>query len=126
PPTKEVTVPLIGVPQTSAPGAIPEIGVTAGYPSYPASVYRDLVLAAGPTLYWRVDEVDGQDTAKDFSGNGNGGTYVASPLRSQPGGLLNDPDTSVLLDGSTQYISSSYAPFVNGSQLTFEGLAYRN
>lgn len=61
-------------------------------------------------LYWNLQESSGT-VASDNSGNSRNGTYQASPMLGEDGPW--DQATGVSLNGSTQYISSSYNPFVN-------------
>jgi hypothetical protein len=116
-----------GVPSFLAPpGADPSVSRVEARPVLvPSTAYSRAIRDLGPSLYWRLDDSEGS-TALDASGNGNHGTYVGGPTQGVDGGLLNDPDTAVLLDGSTEYISSDYSPFVIGSARTFVVLARRN
>ena len=66
--------------------------------------YRDTVLALSPVAYWELQESSGAQ-ASDSSGNGHHGTYVGSPALAQsdvPAGMVGD--TSILLNGSSQYV----------------------
>jgi len=75
---------------TGTPGAV---HVTYG-------TYEQTILADGPTAYYRFDESSGT-TANDSSGNGYSGTYAGSGvIYDQPGALIGDADTAVLLDGA--------------------------
>lgn len=88
--------------------------------------YDQVVLADGPSLFWPSITTT---TATDASGNGRNGTIAGSPTTTvaspvtEPSG---DTDTGLDLDGSNDYISSSYNPFTNGTARTFEGWAWRD
>jgi len=65
----------------------------------PYNNYRAAVLADGPDVYYRLDESSGT-TATDSSGNAYNGTYASSGVTySEPGALVGNTDTAVLLDG---------------------------
>lgn len=67
------------------------------------SAYSDLVLAASPVGYWRLGEASGTNAA-DATG-GTDGTYVGSPTLGEASLTTGDANTSVLFNGSTQYVS---------------------
>jgi RHS repeat-associated protein len=86
-----------------------------------------LIKNDAPSLYWRLGESSGTTAADSSTGN-HPGTYVGSPsLHQMPGAFGGQfwDDGAVGLNGSSQYISSSYSPFVNGTNRTFEGWAKR-
>ena len=94
---------------TPAPLAKLEIGQqenitweTAGLYA-PANYYPGAIEASGPLAYYRLDEASGS-TAADSSGNGLNASYVGGVQFSQRGALLDDPDTSVILNGSAGYV----------------------
>ncbi len=60
--------------------------------------YSSVVLAKGPVGYWRLGEAWGPDAA-DASGNGYDGKYFGNPTFGQAGGIANDPDTAIGLNG---------------------------
>lgn len=62
--------------------------------------YRDVVLAALPALYWRLDETSGTNVA-DSSGNGRVGTYTNSPTLNATTLLPNDYDASAAFPQAT-------------------------
>ena len=66
--------------------------------------YWEAVLADNPVAYWRFEETDGT-TAFDSSGNGLHGTYVGGVTLGIPGVLDDEPNQSIVLDGSTGYIN---------------------
>jgi hypothetical protein len=74
--------------------------------------YRQAVLATNPVGYWRLGEASGT-VAVDQMG-ANNGTYVGAPTLGVAGLLTGDADTAVLLDGSTQYISTPGPVIVGG------------
>jgi hypothetical protein len=69
------------------------------------SAYSQLVLADRPVGYWRLNETSGT-TAADSSGNGHDGTYNGGFTLNQAGALLDDSSPSVLLNGTTGYLST--------------------
>ena len=62
-----------------------------------SAVYAREVLADGPVLYWRVNEMTGI-TALDASGSGNDGTYKGGVQLARPGAIAGDPDTAAGFD----------------------------
>lgn len=91
------------------------------------SGYAAAVLAAGPSLYWRLGEPVGAATAQDASGNGNTGSYGVGVTLGQTGALTGDSDTAAAFDNTTQALvaAAAYQPFAAGSSRTFMGWAYR-
>jgi Concanavalin A-like lectin/glucanases superfamily len=104
--------------------------------------YRDEVMADSPALYWRLGETSGT-IANDETANNRDGTYTGvyelatsayghseisagEPQIGEPGaGLVEgDPDHAAYatVGGGGMQIQSSYNPFVNGTQRTFECL----
>ena len=77
------------------------------------SVYSSVILADQPSGFWQLGETAGT-TAVDSSGNGLNGTYTGGFTLGKPGGVANDPHTSVGFDGST-----SYADMGNPASLTY-------
>ena len=73
------------------------------------SLYQNVVLADSPILYYRFDEASGATSAVDLSGNGNTGTYQNSPTLGVPGSgaLVDDLDTAAILNGTSQYVSTT-------------------
>src|SRR6185295_442818 len=63
----------------------------------------DMVLSDSPVSYWRLGEASGS-TAADERG-ANGGTYVGSPTLGAAGALAGDPNTAVVVNGSSQYVN---------------------
>jgi hypothetical protein len=64
----------------------------------PASAYADLVLAATPTAYWRLDEKEGT-AAADRTGNGHGATYSGGVSLRRAGVPIGD-GAAAQLNGS--------------------------
>ncbi|HEX5591491.1 MAG TPA: LamG domain-containing protein, partial [Candidatus Limnocylindrales bacterium] len=64
--------------------------------------YLDAVLADNPLAYWRLGEASGT-LADDAVGSANG-TYTGGFTLGQPGALTGDPNTAVLLNGTTGYV----------------------
>jgi len=100
-------------------------GVTAyQYQWRDCTSYSATILADHPTGYWRLDETanpDGAPTAvADDSGNGNGGSYYASPTFGATGVLAGDPDTAVALNGSSQYATLGGSYPTGRSAVTLE------
>lgn len=95
--------------------------------------YSDVIRADSPSLYWRLGEgAQGWDSLsgipiRDASGNGRNGT-VANTVYSLPGALwgAQQPDFNgsalIQADG---WITSSYIPFLQNSQRTYECWMYR-
>lgn len=67
------------------------------------SAYSIDVLADSPLAYYKFNEISGT-TAIDSSGNSNDGTYIGGFTLAQAG-LLPTGDSSVLLDGTSGYIT---------------------
>lgn len=78
--------------------------ISVGPPS--TAAYPDAVTADNPVLYWRLDDTSGS-VAADSSGNNNTGIYQGSPTLNQPGAVRTDRDSAVVLNGSSQYVTSS-------------------
>jgi len=66
--------------------------------------YFDEVIADAPVGYWRLNEADGS-VMSDATSNGLQGTYFGGVSLQQPGGLLQDPNKGVSLDGVSGYMS---------------------
>jgi hypothetical protein len=91
--------------------------------------YKVKALAHSPKLLWLLNEPAGSGTVADSSGNGLTGTPGAGVTLGQPGGMIGDPATAALFNNalpSTSRITSTYKPYVVGSQRTFVFWAYRN
>ncbi len=86
---------------------------------------ENVLLALGPSLYWRLGTVDG---LLDKSGNGRNGTAVGGPtIGGVPGPVApRDDDGATAFNGSTQFVTSAYNPFTVGSVRTFMAWAYRD
>lgn len=65
--------------------------------------YANVVLADQPAAYYRLDDTG--SVAKDTSGHNYTATLHGGIATSQPGAMTYDPDTAMLLDGSTGYLS---------------------
>jgi hypothetical protein len=89
----------------------------------PISGYSSAVLADSPVAYWRLGESSGTNAA-DASGAGRAGTYVGTPSFGLQGALSGDANTSVGLNGSSQYVEVPYSSALNPSQFTVEAWAY--
>jgi hypothetical protein len=68
-----------------------------------ASVYANVVLADNPASYWRLGETGSSGTAGAAAGAPTG-NYVNSPIIGV-GGAVGDLNTSVVLDGSNDFIN---------------------
>lgn len=89
--------------------------------------YKDAVINANPSLYWRLGDLVGSATVADSSGNGHIGTNGTGVTLGEPGALSGDSTTSALFNNTSgSQITSSYSPFIVGSKLTFMGWAYRS
>ena len=74
--------------------------------------YAALVLADGPTAYWRLNETTGE-TLTDFAGGLNGAYNLASVERGMAGPYGIDPDTATLFKQSGVAASVPYTPTLN-------------
>jgi hypothetical protein len=90
--------------------------VTAGAPSYFSLVTSDPTLLA----YWRLGETSGT-TATDVTGAHNG-TYVSQPALGSVGAIVNDPDTSVTFNGTSQRVKLPSLP--SAQDFSIEGWTY--
>jgi PKD repeat protein len=72
----------------------------------PADAYGAAVVADEPSLFWRLGESGGQDSAADLSGNGNTGSYRGDVPRGQAGVPLVGVtgNTAVDLDNRFGYV----------------------
>jgi glucose/arabinose dehydrogenase len=72
--------------------------------------YRGTVLADTPISYWRLGETSGTSALDEVGANP--GTYVGGPTLGVGGALSGDANTSVALNGTSQYVSvPSSTPF---------------
>ena len=67
------------------------------------SDYPSLVLADGPTGYWRLNESALTPKLVDATGGLHGGTFTGGVTLQQAGALVGSADHSVLLDGATGF-----------------------
>jgi hypothetical protein len=83
------------------------------------SSYRALVMSDEPAAYWRLGESSGT-TAVDETGTSNG-TYLGGFTLGATGGLANDPNPAVDLNGTSGRITVPSVPALNlTSQVTIE------
>jgi hypothetical protein len=75
--------------------------------------YVHAVLADGPVGYWRLGEDIGT-IAHDSSGNGLDGIYQGNVTYGRPGAIVGDPDTAIVLDGSTAFVRIPSSPRIDG------------
>lgn len=102
------------------PTVLPKAFLLSGRPL----TLRDYILWLGPSLYWPLDATYG---ATDQSGNGRNGTGQGGVSIGGATALTPIPgDAATNFDGSNDYISSTYDPFVVGSKRTFLGIASRD
>jgi len=66
--------------------------------------YAQTILNDAPIGYWRLDETGGT-VAHDLSPSGYNGSINGGVTLNQAGALYNDPDMSMLFNGSTGYIT---------------------
>lgn len=85
-----------------------------------ARTYADEVIADAASGYWRLNEASG--TAAAAGAGASAGTYVATPTFSQ-GGALNTAETSVLLNGTSQYVNIGNV-YNNTGNYTYEAWVY--
>lgn len=76
--------------------------------------YAQSVMRDQPLRYYRLSETNGT-TAVDAMGNANG-TFQGGVTLGQTGLIKGDPNTAVLLDGSTGYLSMPTSGLPSGSQ----------
>ena len=79
--------------------------VTPGYLPAPTT-YSAAILALTPSVYYRMDEATGT-TTNDISGNSHNGTLSGTVTLTEPGAIAGDPDTSMLFDGASGYLTIS-------------------
>jgi hypothetical protein len=85
--------------------------------------YQTTVLGDSPSLYWRL----GTSGTTDLSGNGRNGTAQGGvTIGGATGAIAGDADAATDFDGSSDYVSSTYKPFINSTTRTFEGWAWRD
>ncbi|MFB4351389.1 LamG-like jellyroll fold domain-containing protein, partial [Microbacterium sp. CR_7] len=82
----------------------------------PSDAYGAAVVAASPTLYWRLAETSGT-VAQDSSGAGQRGTFVGAHTKGQVGALHGNANTAVTFGGG-QLIGQT--PFVNPTTYSTE------
>jgi concanavalin A-like lectin/glucanase superfamily protein/chitobiase/beta-hexosaminidase-like protein/calcineurin-like phosphoesterase family protein len=86
-------------------------------PPPPNGSYRDAVMSQASLLsYWRLGEASGT-AAADAKGNRTG-TYSGGVTLGAPGAIVNDPDTSATLNGSTGKVSLPSLPSVTDFSIT--------
>lgn len=79
--------------------------------------FKRAIIALGPSLYWALDDEDG---VTDLSGNGRDGTAHGGITIGGAAGLTAiDGDSATNFDGSDDYLTSIYNPFVDGSPRTY-------
>jgi Concanavalin A-like lectin/glucanases superfamily len=74
--------------------------------------YLDTVKDSSAIDFWRLGESSNANPAADSVGS-NPGSYVSSPAVGQTGALAGDADTSVTLNGSSQYVNVPYNASLN-------------
>jgi hypothetical protein len=107
-----------GPPEEAAPADAATLDAPADR-STPA--YRSAVLADLPLAYWRMGISSGTDVP-DETGTSNVLTLHACAL-GEPGGIANDPDTSVRFNGTNAYATAKDArpfDFPTGHPFTLE------
>jgi hypothetical protein len=88
-------------PPTAEGGALRSQDVrTEGAPA--TGSYVQNVLQDAPLAYWRLGEASG--TVADDAIGTNDGTYSGGYTLNQSGALVGDPNTAVLLNGTTGYV----------------------
>lgn len=79
------------------------------------SLYSSTVLADTPLRYYRLDDTSGT-TVTDSSGNGQNGTITGGVTLSKTGLIANDPDFSMLFDGTSGTINCPTTGLPTGAQ----------
>lgn len=88
------------------------------------SVYSDLILSQGPSLYWPLD---GGSGATDQSGNGRNGTGAGGiTIGGYSGSPIARETSATDFTGDDDRITSTYNPFSNAAARSFSGWAYRD
>jgi hypothetical protein len=90
--------------------------VTVGAPSY----YSLVTSGPGLLAYWRLGEASGT-AAADVTGTYNG-TYVNKPTLGSAGAIVNDPDTAVTFNGTSQRVNLPSLP--SAQNFSIEGWTY--
>lgn len=93
-------------------------GRTINVPPTPTDAYGASVVQDDPTLYWRLNEASGNNTAADANGMGVDGTYRTTVTR----GVASDvvaSDAAAGFNGSDSLVSSN-ASFVNPTVFSVE------
>jgi hypothetical protein len=88
--------------------------------------FRSLLLSYGPSLYWALDDTD---LATDLSGNGRDGTASGVTIGGHTATFppIDGEDPSCTeFDNTDDAVTSTYAPFTNGTTRTFLGWAWRD
>lgn len=77
----------------------------AAFGSY-GTIYRDVVLGANPTAYWRLDESSIVTPAAQDETGGPGGAYFnfEAGAGGQTGALAGDPNTAIRFDGEHAHV----------------------
>lgn len=91
-------------------------------PSVASASYRSVVLAAGPTAYWRLGEPAGSTVAADETGR-HPGDYLGLPALGLPGALRHDDDAAADLDGLQTQPFGQYVHVADRDHLAFAGRA---
>lgn len=89
------------------------------------SAYSNMIRADSPAAYWPLNETSGTN-ADEVIGGSDGTCQGGLTMGGASGPLASETNVAPNLDGSNDYISTSYAPFVNGTVRTFEGWGYRD
>jgi signal peptidase I len=86
-----------------------------------AQPYVGAVLADSPRFLWLLDETAGTATAQDRSGNAFLGDYEPAAVLGRPGGLPNNPGTSMTTSGGLALTSAYTAgsPATHSMELWF-------
>lgn len=69
------------------------------------AVYRNILLADNPVLYYRLGEHYNGTVARDESSGWYDGTYTGGYTQNETGLVFNDPGLSVLFNGSSGYVA---------------------
>jgi hypothetical protein len=99
------------MPQQFFPGTLDEIAYYGSALSasrvqahVDAARYGGMIAAAGPTAWYRLDDVAPTTTVADASGHAHAGTLHGGVAFGASGALAHDPDTAASLDGSSGWI----------------------
>jgi hypothetical protein len=103
---------------TSEVGTTPSAAARLTVVVPPANSYPAVVMADGPTAFWRLGEASG-DVALDYAGGYNA-PYLNGYTLGQPGALKDDPSTAAGFNGADGMVEVPFTTALNGTRYTIE------